>query len=115
MIEEMKRAVVAVALPLLLSGCGHPDEIRDALARCELDKGAQVPNYFDHYDGDYLEACMQRKGFVQDSHLIEDSGTSCSEDLYLDEHAACYRPDNDLAKVRARLLETKLGRYLTQH
>jgi hypothetical protein len=97
----MRRAAFAIAILLPLFGCDDPGAGK-ALAQCELDRRARVPNYFEHYASDFLETCMKSKGYVEDRYLKERSGSSCRYDPWWDEDAVCYRPDNGLAELLAR-------------
>lgn len=98
------RTVALVAVPLLaLAGCDDPAEIRKSLAQCELSPRAKIEGS-PRYDDDFLELCMQAKGFVLDRRITPRvMKLPCKEMSYPAIEAECYRSDNLASEMRTRL------------
>lgn len=94
----MRSAAIFVALLIPLCGCGDP--ARQALAQCKLAAPAEAKDTFGpHYAIGYIGLCMESKGFVEDGHLSEEDGKTCQPDIYSDEHASCFRRDDEISKM----------------
>ncbi len=95
----MKRFLIALGLLVPLMGCNDPTA-RQYLAQCKLEPAAQIQNYttFQHYNGTYLENCMQAKGYVQDGKLTALS-ERCLDLIWSAEQPSCYRPDDEMARL----------------
>jgi len=65
-----------------------------------LQKGAK--DDYGGWDLTYLETCMQAKGFVMDNNLTMDGGHLCEFHSAPWTEAACYRPDDPVAKIVAK-------------
>jgi hypothetical protein len=81
-----------VTLALLLAGCDDGAPERQALATCQLNPHAKGSD--GNWDDNYLQTCMQAKGFAEDDALPAPDNLHCG-DYSVDklERANCYRQD----------------------
>lgn len=105
--RSLLSALGIVIWVLTVSGCDSGAAIRRSLAQCELSPRARIHDPFGAeagWDDDYLELCMQARGFVVDDNL-KWAATSCAK---LDHPAIedeCYRRDSMIGKWEARIGE----------
>ena len=87
--------VVAALLVLPLAACDNGAGARQRLAQCELEPAAK--GVFRDWNDNYLETCMQAKGYVIAKDQTELAGVRCGDTPSPQEEPECYRPDTDLA------------------